>query len=75
MALEVRKQDRENFQSLIRRFTRRIQQSGILLQARKMRFKKRALSRAKRKTKALRRMEAQKERAKMKKLGKSFKLR
>jgi DNA-binding transcriptional regulator YhcF (GntR family) len=37
--IEVKKKDRETPESLIRRFSRRVQQSGVLVQARKSRFK------------------------------------
>ncbi len=36
--VEVKRRDNENANSLIRRFTRKIQQSGVLLNARKIRF-------------------------------------
>ena len=45
MALEIKKQDRETSQNLIRRFSRRVTQSGILLQARKLRYRKKSKSR------------------------------
>lgn len=70
MALEVKKQNRETSQSLIRRFTRRIQQSGILLRARKIRFRKRKKSKQLQKRAALRREETKKEYEKLRKLGK-----
>jgi len=38
--IEVKKKDRETSESLIRRFGRRVQQSGVLVQARKTRFRK-----------------------------------
>ncbi len=41
MALEVKRQPKETPQSLVRRFTRRIQQSGLLVRARKIKFKER----------------------------------
>lgn len=37
--IEVKKKDRETSESLIRRFGRRVQQSGVLVQARKTRFR------------------------------------
>lgn len=37
--IEVRKKDRETSESLIRRFSRRVQQSGVLVRARKSRFR------------------------------------
>jgi len=73
MALEVRKRDRETAQSLLHRFTTNVQQSGILLRARKMRFKERPKSRQMKKRSALRREEVRKEYAKLKKLGKGRK--
>ena len=71
MGVEVKKQERENSQNLIRRFTRSIQQSGILLQARKIRFKKRKKSEQMKKRAALRREQKRKEYEKLKKLGKT----
>jgi len=38
MAVEVRRKEKEPVGSLLRRFTRRVQQSGILLNARRGRF-------------------------------------
>jgi ribosomal protein S21 len=70
MALEIKKQERETTQSLVRRFGRRIQQSGILLRARNGRFRKRPKSRQAQKRAALRREELKKEYKKLKKLGK-----
>lgn len=37
--IEVKKKDRETSESLIRRFSRRVQQSGVLVKARKSRFR------------------------------------
>lgn len=37
--IEVKKKDRESSESLIRRFSRRVQQSGVLARARKSRFR------------------------------------
>ncbi|HRY82297.1 MAG TPA: hypothetical protein P5232_01120 [Candidatus Moranbacteria bacterium] len=38
--IEVKKKDRESSESLIRRFSRRVQQSGVLVQARRSRFRR-----------------------------------
>lgn len=38
--IEVKKKDKETSENLIRRFTRRVQQSGVLVNARKSRFRK-----------------------------------
>lgn len=70
MGIEARKQNRETSQSLIRRFSRKIQQSGILLRARRARFRKRLKSRQMKKKAALRREETRKEYERLKKLGK-----
>jgi ribosomal protein S21 len=70
MALETRKKERETSQSLIRRFSKSIRGSGILLRARKVRFRERPKSRLKKKEAALRREELRKQYEKLKKLGK-----
>lgn len=69
MPLEVKKQNRETSQNLIRRFTRGIQQSGILLRARSARFKKKEKSEQMKKRAALRREELKKEYERLKKIG------
>ncbi len=73
MALEVKKQERETTQALIRRFAKRVKQSGILLRARKGRFRKRSKSRQMKKRAALRREKLRKEYQEIEKLGKSKK--
>jgi len=70
MALEVKKQPRETSQSLIRRFSKRVRGSGILLRARKIQFRQRPKSRRAKKETALRREELRKRYEKLKKLGK-----
>jgi len=69
MVLEVKKQERETNQSLIRRFTKRVQRSGVLVQARKIRFHKRTKSKKMRRKAALRREQVRTEYEKKKKLG------
>jgi hypothetical protein len=69
MALEIKKEGRETSQNLIRRFSRRMKQSGILLRARKARFKEREKSKQMKKRSALRREELKKEYEKLEKLG------
>lgn len=70
MVLEVKKQDRETAQSLVRRFGRRVQQSGILVRARKTRFRVKQKNQGAQKKAALRREELKKEYKKLRKLGK-----
>ncbi len=73
MALEIKKQERESIQSLIYRFNKSVQHSGILMRARKIRFRQREKSRDMRKRAALRREELKKEYEKIQKLGETKK--
>ena len=70
MVLEVKKKERETSQSLIRRFSKSLQRSGILFRAKKNRFRIRVKSRIIRRAIALRREESKKEYEKLGKLGK-----
>ncbi len=54
---EVKRKRGESFESMLRRFQRRIIQSGRLLQAKKVRFHARDKSKTARKESALRRLE------------------
>ncbi len=69
MALEITKRDRESSQGLIRRFSKRVKQSGVLIRARKRKYKQRKKSRQLKNRAALRREEKKKEYQKKKKLG------
>ena len=71
MALEIKKQERETSQSLVRRFSRRVKKSGILFRARKIRYKDKGKSRQMKKKSALRKEELRKEHEKLEKLGKA----
>ncbi|MCK4799530.1 30S ribosomal protein S21, partial [Candidatus Parcubacteria bacterium] len=51
--IEVKKKDNESIGSLLRRFSKKVQQSGLLLQARSSRFKDKNLSRTERRKTAL----------------------
>jgi hypothetical protein len=73
MALKVKRKERENPQNLVRRFSKRLKKSGLLLRARKLRFRKREKSSQLKKRAALRREEKKKEYEKMRKLGQKFK--
>jgi len=73
MALEVKKEEREAPQSLIRRFSRKMKQSGILLSARKFRFFERDKSKEMKKRSALRREQLRKEYEIAEKMGKASK--
>jgi len=68
--VEVKNKGNEPFERMIRRFTKKIIQSGKLLQARKIRFKKKEKSRREYKEAATHRRKVQDERDYLKKLGK-----
>jgi hypothetical protein len=70
MALEVRKQDRETTQSLMRRFSTGMKKSGILVRARKLRFRTRVKSPDMQKKAALRKEELKIEYKQKEKMGK-----
>lgn len=70
MPLEIKKRPRETSLALVHRFTKCLQQSGILLRARKTRFREREKSQQMKKRAAIRRNEKKKEYQKLKKLGK-----
>ncbi|MDF1498017.1 MAG: 30S ribosomal protein S21 [Patescibacteria group bacterium] len=68
--IEVKRKDNESIGSLLRRFSKKVQQSGLLLQARSSRFKEKTPSRTERRKGALRRNEIVGEKEKLRKLGK-----
>lgn len=70
MPLEVKRKEKETIQSLIRRFSQAVQESGVLLRARKIQFKEREKSEQMKKRAALRREEMKKIYERLKKLGK-----
>ena len=55
MSVEVHRRRGESFDSMLRRFGRKVQMSGRLIQAKKIRFRKRAKSRPLKRTAALKR--------------------
>jgi len=67
--VEVKRRQNEGVESFLRRFSRRVQQSGVLIQARKIRFHSRKKNRRKRREEAKRRNELMKERERLIKLG------
>jgi len=69
MGIEVKKKERETTRSLLRRFSRRIQQSGVLIDARKARFLEKDKSKGERRAGALRRAKIGKEKEKLRKMG------
>jgi len=69
MSIEVKRKEGETTRSLLRRFTRRIQQSGVLIRARKSRFLEKEKSRRERRGSALRRNKIILEKDKLRKMG------
>lgn len=67
--VEVRKKPRETTSSLLRRFTQRVRESGILINAKKSRFQEKKISRGERRKGALERVKKRKEKLRLKKLG------
>ena len=70
MPLQIKKEERESSQNLVRRFSRRVKQSGILIRARKNRFQQRPKSQPMKKKSALRREELKKEYLEKEKMSK-----
>ena len=68
--IEVRKNPNENNASVLRRFSRRIQESSIIQKVKNSRYNERKESKLKVKKSALRRMVRRKEIEKLRKLGK-----
>jgi len=70
--MKIQKQLRETSQSLVYRFTKAVQKSGVLVEARKRRFTKRTKSENMQRRAALVKVEKKKEFDKAKKLGKTL---
>ena len=68
--VEVKKKDNESFDSLLRRFNRKIQQSGVLIRARRIRFFEPPKSRNLQKIAARRRSVIRAQKEELKKMGK-----
>ncbi|MDD4290292.1 MAG: 30S ribosomal protein S21 [Patescibacteria group bacterium] len=68
--VEVKVKTNESFEKLVRRFTKKIIQSGKLIQARKIRFKTKVKNARKRKAGAIHRVKAQDKREYLRKIGK-----
>jgi ribosomal protein S21 len=69
--MKIQKQQKETSQSLVYRFTKAVQKSGILTEARKRRFRDRIKSENLQKRAALIKAEKKKKFEKLKKLGKA----
>lgn len=70
MPIEVRRKERESSENLIKRFTRRVQQSGTLMRVRRNRFHTEGKSKIQRREEALYKTRIRKEIDRLKKLGK-----
>lgn len=70
MAVEVKRRDNESIGGLLRRFTRKIQRSKVLVDARGRQYRERTKSVYRKKKEALRRIAWQKDMDKQRKLGK-----
>lgn len=68
--IEVKRKERETSESLIRRFGRRVQQSGVLVRARKVRFRGEEKSKREIREGALYRGQVKKIVDRLKKMGK-----
>jgi ribosomal protein S21 len=69
--MEVHRRHHETIGGMLRRFSRRVQQSGIVLRARKLRYYEKSPSVRAQKEHALRRIAVKKEALRMEKLGKN----
>jgi len=67
---EVKKKEHESLDSLLRRFHRKVQQSGVIIQAKKVRYYERPKSKQRQRKEAIRKTELREERETLKKLGK-----
>lgn len=67
--VEVQKKDRETSEGLIRRFSRQLQQSGVLPQARKLRFRSKKKTKRELRKEAMYKEKVRKEVDKLKKMG------
>jgi len=68
--IEVKKNPNENNASIVRRFSRRIQESGIIRKVKNSRYNKRKESKLTIKKSALKRLQKKEEIERLKKLGK-----
>jgi len=69
VSIEVKKQQGETTRGLLRRFSRRIQQSGVLVRVRKERFYEKDKTKKERRDGAVYRVKVGKEKEKLRKMG------
>ena len=68
--IEAKRKDNEAVGAFLRRFTRKVQQSGVLIKSRKLRFKEDKKTKKEKQMAAVRRAISLKERERLFKLGK-----
>ncbi len=69
-SIEVKKNSNENNQNLLRRFSRRVQESGTIPKVKGQRYNNRPLSKLATKVQALKKLKKRKDIERLKKLGK-----
>ncbi len=67
--IEVKRREGESVNAFLFRFSKRMKQSGVLIESKKRRFQNRAVSKSKRKASAIYRDQKKKEYQEMKKKG------
>lgn len=67
---ETRRKPKESFEGLLRRFNRQVQQSGRILQAKKIRYRKRPVTKRAMQESALRRIKIEDKKEYLKRVGK-----
>lgn len=72
VTIEVKKSKNETPASLIRRFTKKVQESGVVRKAKSKRYKERNMSEYKKKKNTLRKISRREQVEKLKRLGKSL---
>ena len=68
--LEVKRKDNESFEGLMRRFSKKLLQSGRIIQIKKIKFYQKPLNKRAVKLRALRREELKRKREYLRKIGK-----
>ena len=67
--MELKRREGESTSAFLYRFSKKIQQSGVLLEAKKRKFRKRPVSKSKKRLSALHREQKKREVEKMKRMG------
>ena len=70
--VHVKKGEKDNSSSLLKKFTQKIRSSGVVQKAKSIRFQERPLSKYKKKMEKLRKLKRQEEMERLEKLGKKL---